>query len=662
MQDGERAEDALPSPAQIAAFVASSPGKVGAREIARAFGLKGQQKSELKTALIEMQDGGTLARRGRRVRAAGGLPPVFPAAIVARDRDGEFLAEPLGWDEDGPAPRIVIQQGRRNPKHREKPAGIGDHVLLRIDRSVRGSEPVGRIVKLLPKERATTLGVFKAHPAGGGRILSVDKKALGRELLVRPGDEGDAQDGDLVSVTVARSRDLGPLGAKVRERLGSLASERAVSLVAIHTHAIPHIFSPETLAEAEKARPATLKGREDWRALPLVTIDPPDAKDHDDAVHAAPDEDPANPGGHVVTVAIADVAAYVREGSALDGEALEKLAEVDLAVFDKTGTLSVGRPELVGHDADARTSMLAAALAASSRHPLSQALAAAFPAADAPLLEIVERPGLGVEATDAEGRLLRLGSAAFCNVSEGDDAARQPGPQAHFSIDGAPVACFRFTDALRDDARDVIAQLHALGLETAILSGDRRAAVAAAAKEAGVAEFEAELSPAEKLARLEEWAQAGRKLLMVGDGVNDAPSLARAFVSASPAAAADVSRTAADLVFFGERLTPVLDALRIARAARRRAIENFAMAALYNLIAIPIAVAGMATPIVAALAMSSSSVIVTLNAMRLARPGAAAARAKGDLHDQSSALDPDRAGARRPRARGLRVEPAQRPV
>ena len=323
-QEGERPSGALPSPSEIAAFVASSPGKVGAREIARAFGLKGPQKAELKTALRDMQDDGTLARRGRRVRAAGALPPVFPAAIVARDRDGEFVAEPLGWDEDGPAPRIVIQQGRRNPKHREKPAGIGDHVLLRIDRSVRGTEPVGRIMKLLPKERATTLGVFKAHPAGGGRIVSVDKKALGRELVVRPGDEADAKDGDLVSVTLSRSRDLGPSGAKVRERLGSLASERAVSLVAIHAHAIPHVFSPETLAEAEKARPATLKGREDWRALPLLTIDPPDAKDHDDAVHAEPDEDPANPGGHVVTVAIADVAAYVREGSALDREALER--------------------------------------------------------------------------------------------------------------------------------------------------------------------------------------------------------------------------------------------------------------------------------------------------------------------------------------------------
>lgn len=316
---------ALPSAQEIAAFVASAPGKVGKREIARAFGIAPGERHELKRLLKDLEGDGTLERRGRRVSRVGQLPPVLSVTIVARDRDGELVAEPLEWDsDDGPIPRITIIEGRRRTG-REKPAGIGDRALLRIDRAASAEgAPMGRIQKILPKERTGALGVFKADPAGGGRIMSIEKRSATRELIVRPGDEGGAVDGDLVSATVARSGGFGPTGAKVRERLGSLASEKAVSLVAIYAHAIPHLFSPAALAEAEKAKAATLKGREDWRDLPLVTIDPPDAKDHDDAVHAAPDEDVNNPDGHIVTVAIADVAAYVREGTALDREALER--------------------------------------------------------------------------------------------------------------------------------------------------------------------------------------------------------------------------------------------------------------------------------------------------------------------------------------------------
>ena len=299
---------ALPSREELAAFVASATGKVGKREIARAFGVAAGDRPELKRRLKELEDEGILSRRGRRVSRSGELPAILPVTIVARDRDGELLAEPLEWAGNGPAPRITVIPGRRRGP-RERPAGIGDRALLRIDRraSAEGG-PAGRIQKMLPRERASALGVFKAHPAGGGRLLPVDKKAASRELIVPPGREGGAQDGDLVSVTIAGAG-FGSGQVTVRERLGSLATERAVSLVAIHAHRIPHVFSAAALAEAEAARPATLQGREDWRALPLVTIDPPDAKDHDDAVHAAPDDDPANPGGHVVIVAIADVAA-----------------------------------------------------------------------------------------------------------------------------------------------------------------------------------------------------------------------------------------------------------------------------------------------------------------------------------------------------------------
>jgi len=304
--------------------VASAEGNVGRREIARAFGIVGGDRLELKRLMRELENDGALTRRGRRVHASTALPPVLPVTISSRDDDGELVAEPAEWNAaNGAAPRIAIIPGRRLGG-RERPAGIGDRALVRIDARTSGAAGYsGRIVKVLPKERATSLGVFRSDPTGGGRLVSVDKKSHGRELPVRPGDENGAQDGDLVAAAVVKS---GPFGAtaKIRERLGSMTSEKMVSLVAIHAHAIPHVFSPAVLAEAESARPATLAGREDWRELPLVTIDPPDAKDHDDAVHAAPDDDPENPGGVVVTVAIADVAAYVRVGSALDHEALER--------------------------------------------------------------------------------------------------------------------------------------------------------------------------------------------------------------------------------------------------------------------------------------------------------------------------------------------------
>ena len=167
------------------------------------------------------------------------------------------------------------------------------------------------------------LGIFRARPDGGARLEPIDKKQIGRELAIPPGAGADARDGDLVAVEVAASRSgYGLATARVKEKLGSLATERAVSLIAIHAHSIPHVFPAATVAEADAARPAKLASREDWRELPLITIDPADAKDHDDAVHAARDTDPKNPGGFVVSIAIADVAHYVRHGSALDREAL----------------------------------------------------------------------------------------------------------------------------------------------------------------------------------------------------------------------------------------------------------------------------------------------------------------------------------------------------
>ena len=319
---------ALPSREAVLAFIRETPGKVGKREIAKAFGLKAGDRIWLKQMLGDMADEGALSRDGRRLRQAGHLPNVVLAEIDGRDRDGELTARPASWDEDGPAPRIVIAQERPAQDRRGRgssPApGVGDRALVRV--TPLADEPgryVGRVIKVLPKARNAVLGIFRASERGG-RIVPVDKKSQGREIAVAPGDEGGAREGDLVAVALEREGRFGLPRGRVKERLGSPGSERAVSLIALHAHAIPHVFSRETLAEAEAVRPATPEGREDWRDLALVTIDPPDAKDHDDAVHARPDPDPANAGGFVLTVAIADVAAYVRPGTALDREALER--------------------------------------------------------------------------------------------------------------------------------------------------------------------------------------------------------------------------------------------------------------------------------------------------------------------------------------------------
>jgi ribonuclease R len=326
----------MPTRDEILAFIAGEnagqdrprPGRLGKREIARAFAIKGDQKIQLKQMLKELEREGAIARDRKTLVKAGHLPAVVAVEVVTRDRDGELIAKPLEWDEEieGAVPKIVIVIPRR-PKAGIPVPGIGDRGLARIEShevTGRGVTHTGHFIKMLPRARAQVLGVFKKVAGAAGRILPVDKKNIGRELLVPVGAEADALDGDLVAVEVLHLGRAGPPAARVKERLGSLASERAISLIAIHTHGIPDRFSAGALREAEQLTTATLRGREDWRKLPLVTIDPADAKDHDDAVHAESDPDPSNPGGHIVTVAIADVAAYVAQGSALDRDALER--------------------------------------------------------------------------------------------------------------------------------------------------------------------------------------------------------------------------------------------------------------------------------------------------------------------------------------------------
>jgi ribonuclease R len=322
----KRRESGFPARDAIVAFIRAHPGKVGTREIAREFGLKNADRAELKQILRDLASEGTIEKHGHKVSEPAALPATVMADITGRDNDGELIATPAEWDEveGGEPPTIRIHIPRR-PQPGTTP-GVGDRALLRIEKleQLEGAVYAGRVIKIIDHAKNRVLGIFRALPGGGGRLIPVDKKQAGRELNIANADRGGAEDGDLVSVDLVRSRGFGLASGKVKERLGSLASEKAVSLIAIHAHEIPQAFSSAALGEAEEAKPPTLAGREDWRDVPLVTIDPPDAKDHDDAVHAQADPDPSNKGGYIVNVAIADVAFYVRPGSALDRNALSR--------------------------------------------------------------------------------------------------------------------------------------------------------------------------------------------------------------------------------------------------------------------------------------------------------------------------------------------------
>jgi ribonuclease R len=319
-------DNGFPSTDAIVAFIRAHPGKIGTREIAREFGLKNADRAALKQILRSLADEGIIKKRGKEVSEPETLPATLMADITSRDSDGELLAIPAEWDEveNGEPPKIRIHIPRRAQPGTA--AGVGDRALLRVEKSAEhdpeGPGYRGRVIKVIDHARTRVLGVFRKNPDGGGRLVPVDKKQAGRELNIAKIDTLGAEDGDLVSVDLVRSRGFGLASGKVKERLGSLSSEKAISLIAIHAHDIPQAFSKDALREAEDAKPAILKGREDWRDVPLVTIDPPDAKDHDDAVHAEPDPDSNNKGGFIVNVAIADVAFYVRPGSALDRDAL----------------------------------------------------------------------------------------------------------------------------------------------------------------------------------------------------------------------------------------------------------------------------------------------------------------------------------------------------
>ncbi len=299
------------------------------------------------------------------------------------------------------------------------------------------------------------------------------------------------------------------------------------------------------------------------------------------------------------------------------GDALERLAGIDVVVIDKTGTLTLGKPRLVSAPSDAAL-VLAASLARVSRHPLSRALVeAAGPGALCP--DAIETPGAGVAGV-IDGKPARLGRRAFAAPEALD--AEDGGSELWFALGDEAPQRFMFEDALRPDAAETVIALNARGLEVQMLSGDRAEAVGRAALSAGITLWRSGVTPAQKTARVQALRAEGKTVLMIGDGLNDAAALASAHVSASPGTAVEASQAAADFVVQGQNLMPIVEAIDVARAARARALENLRFSALYNLIAAPMAAFGLLTPLIAAAAMSGSSIIVTLNALRMQLSGA----------------------------------------
>ena len=306
----------LPDKAALLTWIRENPRNATKREIARAFNLKGAAKVELKHLLRELAAAGELDRSSRRHLPPGHLPPVAVLVGTALDPEGLLMARPQATEQgrgDPPPIRVIQRSG-------EPALGPGDRFLAKLTpvHAEDGLHFEARLIRTLARGPQRSLGILRITDSGA-RVVAVEKGA--DEMRVEPGDFAGAKDGDLVSVESVGSPRLGLRRVRVVEALGDPNAARAVSLIAIHQHGIPVVFPDAALAEAEAAQPVPLGDREDLRPLPLLTIDPADARDHDDAVCALPDDDPANPGGWVLWVAIADVAHYVRPGGPLDREA-----------------------------------------------------------------------------------------------------------------------------------------------------------------------------------------------------------------------------------------------------------------------------------------------------------------------------------------------------
>ncbi|EYD73095.1 3'-to-5' exoribonuclease RNase R [Limimaricola hongkongensis DSM 17492] len=309
----------MPSREEILQWISDNPTQTAKRDIARAFGIKGAARIDLKRVLRELEDEGHLQKKRKTYRDPDRLPPVSVLSVLPPDTDGDLWARPLEWHGDGEEPKVLIL-----PRESDAAMGAGDRILAKLTATPgEDQDYTARLIRKIGTNPLRILGIFKKS-SEGGRIVPIDK-GVDKQWIVPEGAEHGARDGELVEAEQAGPKGrMGLPKARVMSRLGDPTAPRAVSLIAIHQHGIPDHFPDQVLAEADAKKPAGLKGRTDLRELPLITIDPSDARDHDDAVLAQPDDAPDNEGGHILWVAIADVAHYVTPGSELDREARKR--------------------------------------------------------------------------------------------------------------------------------------------------------------------------------------------------------------------------------------------------------------------------------------------------------------------------------------------------
>jgi len=442
----------------------------------------------------------------------------------------------------------------------------------------------------------------------------IDESLVTGETLPRPIAEGDTVNAGTLNlgapITVeTRAAGESTLLSEIT-RMMDQAGQRKARYVRFADR-VARIYAPAVHAVALAAFVGWVAvGGLDWRSALMVAV----------AVLIV--TCPCALGLAVPAVQVGAVGRLLRRGLYVkSGDALERLAEADLVVFDKTGTLTLGRPDLVETvGGDDRDRALSASLARWSSHPLAAALVRGTGSVEPiALTEIREEPGNGIRARTVEGREIRLGRADWVADQQADRATPEAGPALWFSVDGEIRFRALFADRPRSDAAETVRALTERGIEVRLLSGDRAPAVSALAREVGILGWKAECRPDDKIALIEALRAEGRKVAMVGDGLNDAPSLAAAHVSISPSTAADVSQTAADLVFRGEGLGGIVEALDVSRRSGRLVRQNVGLALCYNAIAIPLATLGLVTPLIAAIAMSASSIVVTANALRVQR-------------------------------------------
>lgn len=518
----------------------------------------------------------------------GGRHAYFDAAItllflllIGRWLDHQLRARALNAARDllalqAPVARRLDSEGIEHGVPVTKIA-VGDLVAVaageRIPVDGRVAEGRGSL------DNALITGETTLWPVESGAVVRAGALNMEGRLVIRV----EARSEDSALASIARLMEAGAQSKSMYVRLADRAASIYVPLV--HTLALAAFVGVWAIGLGP--REALLRAA----AVLIITC-------------------PCALGLAVPAVQIAASGRLFRKGVLVkSGAALERLAEVDTVVFDKTGVLTQGRPDLIAAPPAALAP--AARLARASRHPLAKALARH--AGPGPVcVDAREAPGLGMVG-EIDGRTARLGRAAFV----GADAGSGGESELWFAFEGEAGVRFQFADRLRADASDAVEALMRRGLAIEILSGDVEDAVRRAALDVGVTDWRAGLTPLDKASEIDRLKAAGRKTLMVGDGLNDAAALARAHASMAPGAAIDASQNAADLVFEGEGLMSVVDAIDIARAARTRALENFGFSALYNLVAAPLAMFGLVNPFLAAIAMSGSSLIVTLNALRM---------------------------------------------